>query len=227
MYAPSDYQATADLLLRKMKLVLQGGGNPILLAGRQEVDRRHPITGKQFPVDEPANVQVLQTGSAEVPAMFIIKKLRDGLFVQTGFHVGQRERLSGPVLLLFFRPGFIRQPIHLVKEVPRRRIILFHPADLHEAPAEEKAAVKEEKPAKKTTRKKTVKAAEAAEEKPAKKTARKKTAKAAEAAAEEKPAKKTAGKKTAKAAEAAAEPAKKTTKRTSKKAAEKKGNIEA
>ena len=100
-------------------------------------------------------------------------------------------------------------------------------AEAPEAPAEEKAAVKEEKPAKKTTRKKTVKAAEAAEEKPAKKTARKKTAKAAEAAAEEKPAKKTAGKKTAKAAEAAAEPAKKTTKRTSKKAAEKKENGEA
>ena len=99
-------------------------------------------------------------------------------------------------------------------------------AEAPEAPAEEKAAVKEEKPAKKTTRKKTVKAAEAAEEKPAKKTARKKTAKASEAA-EEKPAKKTAGKKTAKAAEAAAEPAKKTTKRTSKKAAEKKGNSEA
>ena len=84
----------------------------------------------------------------------------------------------------------------------------------------------EEKPAKKTTRKKTAKAAEAAEEKPAKKTTRKKTAKAAEAA-EEKPAKKTAGKKTAKAAEAAAEPAKKATKRTSKKAAEKKENGEA
>lgn len=101
-----------------------------------------------------------------------------------------------------------------------------------EAAAE--VAVAEEKPAKKTTRKRNTKKAEesaaeapVAEEKPAKKTTRKRTTKKAEEAAEEKPAKKTTKKATAKKTTKKAEvetaeekTAKKTRKRTTKKAEE-------
>ena len=64
----------------------------------------------------------------------------DGLGVKTRFHVRDRNGLARPVLLLFFLPGLVCQPVHLVQEIAGGGIEHLHLADLHETPAKEHPA---------------------------------------------------------------------------------------
>ena len=78
------HQATANLAVLKMEFVLEEFVNAIPLCVSKPIDGGGAGAGEQFPVNQSAHVQVLQSGTAEVPAIFVVQQLCNRLFIQAG-----------------------------------------------------------------------------------------------------------------------------------------------
>ena len=107
-------QAAADLPVGEMEVMLEQAVDLTFLRIGHSVNGLAAIAGQDFLVNQPADVEILHPGVAEVPSGFIVEKLSDGFFGESRLHVSKRDGFACSIFALFLQPSFVCQAIHLI-----------------------------------------------------------------------------------------------------------------